>query len=516
VPYTGTLAALVLGVAVYRLLVREALGLGLHFDEAQYFVWSLEPAWGYFSKPPMVAWVIGAARLACGDSASCIRLPSTLAFAGATAFVFLTGRRLFDGRVAFWAALLFLLAPIVAFLSWFITTDSLLVLAWSAALYGVVCALQAAAPRAALGWWLFTGFVAGLGLLSKYTMGIFAVSAAGYLLTTPTLRSHLRTPGPWLGAALAGLLFAPNLAWNAAHRFATFGHTAEISNLDEARFSLARGLEFLAAQAGVFGPVTMLAFVLAAVAFAARRDRAADGGRPGAAPAALNASALLLWFALPFLLIITAQALAARAHANWAAPTYVAASLLAASWLVSRPSARWLVAAIVIDVLVMVVASGAAPLLHALDRPLRRDPAAQLQGWDALGRSVRRALEAAPPGTRLLVDDRRLMSLTMYYAGPRAHSALVWNPAGRITNHYHLLRDVAQAPDGPFLMISEQDRGPELEAHFASVLPLGLLGGSTPLNGDGRTRRVFAWQLGALRQPPSRRSPRRSPRQGSP
>lgn len=281
VPYAGTLAALVFGVTVYRLLTREALGLGLHFDEAQYFVWSLKPAWGYFSKPPMVSWVIGAARLVCGDGAACIRLPSALAFAGATAFVFLTGRRLFDERVAFWAALLFFLAPIVAFLSWFITTDALLVLAWSAALYGLVRALQAAAPRAALAWWLFTGFVAGLGLLSKYTMGIFAVSAGGYLLTTPILRGHLRTPGPWLGAALAGLLFAPNLAWNAAHGFATFGHTAQISNLDEARFSLARGLEFLAAQVGVFGPVTMLAFVLATVAFAMRRDGAADGGRPG-------------------------------------------------------------------------------------------------------------------------------------------------------------------------------------------------------------------------------------------
>jgi 4-amino-4-deoxy-L-arabinose transferase-like glycosyltransferase len=378
----------------------------------------------------------------------------------------------------------------------------------------LVRALQAAAPRAALAWWLFTGFVAGLGLLSKYTMGIFAVSAAGYLLTTPALRDRLRTPGPWLGALLAGLLFVPNLGWNAAHGFATFGHTAEISNLGEARFSLARGLEFLAAQVGVFGPVTMLAFVLAIAGRGARRDRDPGGERATATPAALNPLVLLRWFALPFLLIITAQALAARAHANWAAPTYVAASLLAASWLAARPGVRWLAAAIVVDVLVTVVASGAAPLLHALDRPLRRDPTVQLQGWDALGRAVRRALEAAPPGTRLLVDDRRLMSLTMYYAGPRARGALMWNPAGRVTNHFHLLRDVAQAPDGPFLLISEQDRGPELDAAFESVVPLGLLVAPAPLNGDGRERRVFAWQLGALRVPAIGRRPRRRHRRG--
>jgi hypothetical protein len=497
VPYAGILVALIVALAVYRLLVREALGLGLHFDEAQYFVWSLDPAWGYFSKPPMVAWAIGAARLACGDGAFCIRLPATFAFAGATALVFLTGRRLFDERTAFWAAVLFLLAPIVAFLSWFITTDALLVLAWSAALYGFVRALQAGSAGAALGWWLATGLVAGLGLLSKYTMGIFAVSAAGFLLSSPVHRWHLRTAGPWLGALAAALLFSPNLAWNAAHRFATFGHTAEISNLGEATFSLVRGAEFLAAQIGVFGPVTMLAFVLAAIGTNRQVPRLADTPQVAEVP---WAASLLRWFALPFLLLITAQALAARAHANWAAPTYVAAALLAASWLAARPPRGWLAAAVVVNVLVMVVATGAQPLLGALDMPLRRDPTAQLQGWDALGRAVRRNLEAAPAGTRLLVDDRRLMSLVIYYAGPRARDALMWNPGGRITNHYHLLHDVSQAPGGPFLLISERDRSAELPAAFEAVTPLGTLGAPALMERDPRDRHVFAWQLGALRE----------------
>lgn len=496
VPYAAMLSILVVAIAAYRLLVREALGLGLHFDEAQYFVWSLDPAWGYFSKPPLVAWAIGAARHACGDGAFCIRLPATIAFAGATGFVFLTGRRLFEERTGFWAALLFLLAPIVAFLSWFITTDALLVLAWSAALYSLVRALQAGTSRAALGWWLVTGVAAGLGLLSKYTMGIFAVSAAGYLLTSARHRRHLRTPGPWLGAALAGVLFAPNLAWNATHRFATFGHTVEISNLDEASFSMARGVEFLTAQVGVFGPVTMLAFVLAVAAFArtgATTERATQSA------ASSWAVPLLLWFALPFLLIITVQALAARAHANWAAPAYVAATLLATAWIAARPTRRWLIAAVVVNVLVMVVASGTGPLLAALDRPLKRDPMAQLMGWDTLGRAVRRSLESAPTDTRLLFDDRRLMSLTIFYAGRRAHSALIWNPSGRVTNHYHLLRDVAATPAGPFLMLSERDRDAELRAAFESVTPLGQIGGGLLANGDSHARRVYAWQLGALR-----------------
>jgi len=496
VPYGALLAGLIVALAVYRLLVREALGLGLHFDEAQYVVWSFDPAWGYFSKPPMVAWAIGAARLACGDGAFCVRLPGTLAFSAASVFVYLTGLRLFDARTGFWAAVLFLLAPLVAFFSWFVTTDALLLLAWSAALYGFVRALQADAPRAALPWWLLTGVACGLGLLSKYTMGIFAVSALGYLLSSRSHRPLLATPGPWLGAAVAAALFAPNLVWNAQHGFATFGHTAEISNLDEGRFSLARGAQFVASQIGVFGPVAVIAFVIATFT-----GRAAASNEPGAA--SRRSFALLQWFAWPFLLVITAQAAAARAHANWAAPACVAVVLLAAAWLLARPTLRWLLAAVVVNLLVMIVAAGASPLLRALGVPLKRDPTVQLQGWDALGRAVREALEAAPAGTRLLVDDRRLMSLVMYYAGPRARDALMWNPEGRVTNHYHLLRNVAQAPEGPFLLISERDRSAELGAAFASVQPLGILGASPALGSDPRARRVHAWRVERLRLPAS-------------
>ena len=50
----------------------------LFFDEAQYWVWSERPAFGYFSKPPLVAWLIRAATEVCGPGEACVRLPSPL------------------------------------------------------------------------------------------------------------------------------------------------------------------------------------------------------------------------------------------------------------------------------------------------------------------------------------------------------------------------------------------------------------------------------------------------------
>lgn len=492
--HAAILLLLVALVAAERMAAREWLGLGLHFDEAQYALWSLEPAWGYFSKPPLVAWAIAAARGLCGDADFCLRLPSTLALALATWFVFLTGRRLFDVRTALAAALLLFLAPLVSFLSWFITTDSLLIAAWAGALYALVRALQAheaGASASALRWWLLTGAIAGAGLLAKYTMGIFALSAAGYLLSSRAHRPALATSGPWLGATVAALILFPNMLWNAQHRFVTFAHTAEISNLDDASLGFGRLVEFLGAQVGVFGPVAAIALLAAALAVIRSPAPAPAVGRP-------QPGALLLWFTLPFLAIIAAQALAARAHANWAAPAYVAASLLAAAWMMSRPRAGpWLAAALAVNVAVMLLLQAYRPLTQALDVRLARDPMTQLEGWDAAGRALAGAL-AAQPDARLIFDDRRLMSLLAWYAGrreARARGALIWNPEGRIDNHYQLLRDARQAPAGPFLFVSERDRGTELAAAFDSVTPLGVLSAA-----DARmARQVHAWRLGAIR-----------------
>ena len=488
-----TLLAVVLAVSAYRVGSRELLGLGLDYEEAQYWAWSLDPAFGYFSKPPMVAWSIGLARAVCGDGAVCIRLPSPIALGAATLVVFALGRELFDFRTGFISALLFFFAPLTAFLSWFITTDSLLLLAWAAALLCLVRAVDTDRMH----WWVATGVAAGLGLMSKYTMGIFAVSAAGFLLSGAPQRKLLKRPGPYVGVIIAALLFAPNILWNITHQFATFGHTAELSKLEAPGLHPASALRFVAEQFGVFGPLAMGAFVIAAVR---------GVGPHGDSPVRARRHALLLWFVLPFLLIITAQAFASRAFANWAAPAYVGASVLAGAWLAARR--RWLIATLAVNIVLMLGVYHYRQILPALGvhLPIKGDPMQKLEGWEGLGRAVARQLDAT--GARLLTDDRRMMSWLMYYAGPyderraggdgerRARNALMWNPERRVDNQYRLLRDVERAPRGPFLFVSARERGAELAQQFALVEPLGTLD-SGPC--EGCERKLFAYRLGDFR-----------------
>ena len=45
----------------------------LYVDEAQYWAWSRDLAFGYFSKPPLLAWIIAASDQLCGSAEACVR-----------------------------------------------------------------------------------------------------------------------------------------------------------------------------------------------------------------------------------------------------------------------------------------------------------------------------------------------------------------------------------------------------------------------------------------------------------
>ena len=48
--------------------------LGLHGDEAQYWTWSKDLSWGYFSKPPLIAFLIKIFTAIFGNSIFAIKL----------------------------------------------------------------------------------------------------------------------------------------------------------------------------------------------------------------------------------------------------------------------------------------------------------------------------------------------------------------------------------------------------------------------------------------------------------
>ncbi|MCA9266971.1 MAG: hypothetical protein KDA41_00795, partial [Planctomycetales bacterium] len=80
-----TFAAVILAVTLVRLAVLTVLAIPLSMDEAQYWIWSRALDFGYYSKPPMIAWLIGATTSLCGDGEACVRATSPILHA-ATSF----------------------------------------------------------------------------------------------------------------------------------------------------------------------------------------------------------------------------------------------------------------------------------------------------------------------------------------------------------------------------------------------------------------------------------------------
>lgn len=445
------LLAILAGLTLYRAAALYLVSPDLFMDEAYYWVWSRSFEFGYFSKPPMVGWLIGLTTAVCGDAEMCVRVGPLLLYPVTAWWLYLVGRRLFGGAAGVAAALLFITMPGVWLGSWFVTTDALLLLFWSAALYFVLRAL----PDNRLVDWLLTGTCIGLGVLSKYTMLVFPASLLLYLALTPEHRHHLRRAPLYWALGIAVLILLPNLLWNAAHDFISIRHTADIAYLDRQLFHPARLGEFLAGQLLVYGP---LAGALFLAAWLGRRHVPRWPGR------------VLLFFALPLLAGYSVQALLSKANVNWAVASYTAASLFTAAWLLQTARRRWLGAALAVNIVLGLAIYHYPAVLTAAGHPpgAKADIYQRVKGWRMLGEQVR-ALFARYPGARLLGEDRTTLSQLLYYLRPYPRDAVIWNPTRRISDHYCMTMDVADSPRGEFILVAPYATPEQLAAHFERV-----------------------------------------------
>ena len=70
-----TFLAILAAFSALRLAANLFSNTELFFDEAQYWFWSRELAFGYYSKPPLIGWIIRGATEICGQGEACIREP---------------------------------------------------------------------------------------------------------------------------------------------------------------------------------------------------------------------------------------------------------------------------------------------------------------------------------------------------------------------------------------------------------------------------------------------------------
>ena len=359
------LALALLALTLVRLVV--AASMPLSGDEAYYWVWSRALAPGYLDHPPMAALWIRAGTALLGDTALGVRLLAPLSAAVGSLLLARTADDLFPGRRAGLVAAALLNATLLLGAgSVTMTPDTPLLLFWTAALAGLARVLRSGDGR----WWLAVGVAAGCGMASKYTAGFMGVGIVLWLAWVPGLRRWFGSAYLWAGGAVAAACFAPVVAWNAGHGWASFAKQGGRAGDWNPGAALRHVGELLGGQIGMATPLVFV--LLAAGMWAAARRGARDG-----------AWALLAAMTRPGLLVFVQHALGDRVQANWPAILYPAAAIAAAG-LGPR---LWRPAVALGGAMTALVYVQAATAILPL--PRRLDPTLiQLGGWDGVARGL--------------------------------------------------------------------------------------------------------------------------------
>ncbi|MCE9522167.1 MAG: glycosyltransferase family 39 protein [Alphaproteobacteria bacterium] len=475
-PLVG-LAAFVAILTACRIAILIATPLNLGPDEAQYWSWSLTPAFGYFSKPPLIAWLIGASTAICGDGESCIRISSPLLHGATALLVFLAARTLYDQRVGLWSASAYALMPGTSFSSLLITTDVPLLFFWALALL----AFAELRRKPSTAWAITFGVALGLGFLSKYAMLYFIVGIALAVLPSNEGRALLFSRWGMIAGITALATFAPNIVWNTMHSFATVSHTASNANWGAKNlFNFGKLVEFVIAQCAIIGPIA--AGIFAWGAFRGWRDTRWS-----------SADTLLISLSLPVLAVVAAQAFISRANANWAAPAFLALTILVTAWGVRHQLFKMLTANLAANAFVAIVLAALAVSPAFVSAVGQENSVKRLRGWNEAGRSIVSEAMAAPY-TALLSDDREDMGSLFYYARPRSQPLRMW-PRQKAGNEYESAYALRSDEASYVLFITRRTDASDVIGAFASSTRIATL--ETRL--DSKRKRVF--YLYALKGP---------------
>jgi len=379
-------------VGLNLLYVGCACPFDLSPDEAHYWDWSRRLDICYYSKGPLVAWLIRASCELFGDTAFAVRLPAVLC--GGLLLLGLhrlTIRATDDPRLGLFVVLTAITLPPVAAGSVLMTIDPPFLACW---VWACVCFV----PPFPGGGDKTAGLLVAVGTLAKFTMLLFPVCVLGWLIATrrPLTRGHLRF------FAVSSLGLVPVVWWNATHDWIGVRHLLGHGGAGEPWAGPVGVVTFLGGQLGLLLGV-WFAFWVLAVGPSRKRERRAGSGTVAHASGS-DEIALLWWLSVPVFGLFLVTSLRTPGQPNWPVPAYLSGAVLVAIWVKERWGNRFVGRALFCAVgvglafgLVMRFPGTVRPLLARLvpaptdDRPApvrQFDPTARLMGWRHLAARV--------------------------------------------------------------------------------------------------------------------------------
>ena len=427
--YFAWLLFLLLVKAIISLLLIALYEVRLSPDEAQYWTWSQQLAWGYYSKPPAIAWQIWLTTLLFGNNEFGVRFGAVVIAFFLPLVTFALTR--FAGgfaRTAFWAGVVMAFSPIGIFLSFMATTDGGMTLFLALGICTIVRGMvDHEGPNYSMaGLWIL------FGALYKWTAFILWPMTLFFFPFFPRLRR-------WsilFGILISLLALLPSLYWNWAHDFATFRHVG--SALVKKIGHHGNFIDFVYAQLALFSPIFWGLFVCS-ICF-------------------MRARPVIFCAAFPALfLLYFIVALFKKLQPNWGIFLYPPATLPVAWFAIERwkKGGVWLHLGSWMSVVfsLFVIAIPFVQKHDLLPIPYRWSPFRQNVGWHHISPAL--VVAGYDPKKDFLFGDKyQTVSLLSFY-GPEQKRAYFFNLHGERKNQFSYWSQMTEEGKRGFFVVLE-------------------------------------------------------------
>ena len=435
----SSLIIIVLTFILLRVFAIISTPLELSADEAQYWLWSKELNWGYFSKPPMIAWLIHVSNNIFGDYDYSIRIFAPLIHGINALVIFRLSQEINDNYLAhFLSSLIWLTLPIVGVGSFLMSTDTPLMLIWTTSLLVIVKAYNSDN----LFLWNLAGLIAGLALYAKYAALYLPLGLIIFYIINFQNEQNVKLRGLFLFLMNFIIISLPNVIWNYFNNFQTINHLSSNAVIDAPSYSLFGSLIFLIAQVAILGPLLFVVFLL--TAYNIKR---------------LNKlSIFLLYFIFPVYILMFIQGFFSEANANWAASALPAITILCGYFLSKRIKFAVLTIFSNFFICIFILIVSFNGNLIFID--LKSDPLRKLKGWNILSEDLKDTISKKKSDV-VLVDRRGIAAELIYYLRNENIKIRVPESPKSPSNHYQLHYPLTDKENKIFYYASENAKIPE-------------------------------------------------------
>jgi len=214
-----------------------------------------------------------------------------------------------------------------------------------------------------------------------------------------------------------------------------------------------------------------------------------------------EADRVMFAFALPALGLITALAFWVHVYANWAAASFMSATVVTAAILLRTKRAWWLYASLLLGLVAQVALLWGDAIADRVSLPFIQNPYYRTLGWRAYGESAGQLAQRVGAST-IASDNRGDLAAILYYGRDAPQKILSWRSA-ELPN-FDMTRGLLATSAEPILFVTGCPDRERLRPFYANIEPLGQ---SVVPAGRSGARGFFAFKLSGNIRPISPLAP---------